>query len=69
MTSSETDWSLYTTRFIGTSLYSSSKPVVPSNETAFHYRCSPTEEMQRRLTVILARNLPPMDIADMHKNR
>ena len=76
MTPSEADWSLYTTRFIGTPLCASStalgviRPPTPSNETSFVFQpYSPREEMERRVAAILERSVPQFDIDDMQKGR
>ena len=69
----DADWSLYTTRFIGTplcgpgsSLGIGGRPPSPSNETSFILPSySPREEMQRRLTAILKRSVPQMDLDDI----
>ena len=48
----------------------SGKPPAPSNETSFILEtCSPTELMQSRVTAILERSVPQMDIDDMHQGR
>ena len=78
MSPTEADWSLYTTRFIGTPLYASgtvnsghrAPTPAPSNETSFIFQSfSPREEMERRVAAILARSVPQIDIDDMQKGR
>ena len=76
MSPSEADWSLYTTRFIGTPLYASgpvdsgNRPPTPSNETSFVFHSfSPREEMERRVAAILERSVPQIDIEDMQMGR
>ena len=76
MSPSEADWSLYTTRFIGTPLYASGtvnsgyRPPIHSNETSFILQSfSPREEMERRVAAILARSVPQIDIDDIQKGR
>ena len=76
MTPSEADWSMYTTRFIGTPLYAATKeievnrPPTPSNENSFVFQSySPREEMERRVAALLERCVPQIDIDDMQTRR